>query len=163
MAPTPTPTAIVDELRRADQWTDQEAERVRVVADFVQSLMNDHDFETVRQRHGSDDYTQHNRNIPDGIAGLIGNLETLTKRFPQFSYDVKHVFVDGDHVIFHSHATTKHAHRGDDGKGLNIIDVWRVVDGEIAEHWDAIQPLAGSMRLYNLLTGGRVRNTNGVF
>ena len=67
------------------------------------------------------------------------------------------------HVIVHSHATLKAAHRGDDSKGMNIIDTWKVEDGELVEHWDAVQGISMDMRLYNLFAGGKVRNTNGVF
>ena len=54
-------------------------------------------------------------------------------------------------------------HRGKDGEGLNIFDTWKIVDGEIVEHWDALQPMSLFMRFYNWLTGGAVRNNNGVY
>ena len=54
-------------------------------------------------------------------------------------------------------------HRGDERKGLNIIDSWRVVDGLIGDHWDAVQPLDTFMRFYTFLTGGRTHNDNGTF
>ena len=83
--------------------------------------------------------------------------------YPEYSYDVKHIYADGDHVVFHSHATLKKEDRGNDRKGMNIIDTWRIEDGRIVEHWDAIQPLDRGMRLFVLLNGGNIRNSNGVF
>lgn len=158
-----TVAAIDRTLLARPDWGAEEAERVALIADFVQLVMNDHDYDEARRRFANSSYVQHNRNIPDGMEGLLQNLVDLTKRFPEFSYDVKHAYVDGDRVIFHSHATMRAKHRGNDRQGLNIVDVWRVVDGQIVEHWDAIQPLAFSMRLYNLVTGGRLRNQNGPF
>lgn len=118
---------------------------------------------SVRSRFDGDAYVQHNRSIPDGITGLVEYLQDFTKRYPEYSYDVKHVHVDGDHVTFHSHVTIKASHRGDESKGFNIIDTWHVVDGMIGDHWDAIQPLSTSMRLLALFVGGRKANTNTVF
>ncbi|MEL6981351.1 MAG: nuclear transport factor 2 family protein, partial [Actinomycetota bacterium] len=118
---------------------------------------------SARNRFGASAYVQHSRGIPDGIEGLFNYLEGLTKRFPGYSYDVKHVHADGDYVTFHSHATLKSSHRGNDRKGLNIIDTWRLSDGQIVEHWDAIQPLSASMRFLALVTGGRAKNTNSIF
>lgn len=146
-----------------DHWTPRERANVERVADFIQLLMNDHDYDAVLSRFDAGTYVQHNRNIPDGIPGLVAYLKDITKRFPEYAYDVKRIDVDGDNVTFHSHATMRAKHRGNDRQGFNIIDTWRLVDGEITDHWDALQPLSFSMRLLGLLTGGKIANSNGVF
>lgn len=46
---------------------------------------------------------------------------------------------------------------------MNIIDTWRIEDGRIVEHWDSIQALDFSMRVYSLISGGDIANENGVF
>ena len=144
-------------------WSDVEQQNARTLADFVQLLMNEHDFEQVRERFSSGTYVQHNRAIPDGIDGLTDYVSGLVKRFPDYSYDVRHIVASGDLVVFHSHVTLRKAHRGNQKKGFIIIDMWRVVNGEIANHWDAIQPLDLTARLITLFGGGRVRNTNGIY
>ncbi len=151
------------EKLKKSHWTPEELENVELIADFVQKLMNNHDFEYVLKRYGNASYTQHNRNIPDGIDGLASVLRDFTKRFPDYCYDVKQIIADGDQVVFHSHATLKKNHRGNDRKGLNIIDNWKIRNGEIVEHWDSLQPLDGFMRFYVLMNGGKIRNANGVF
>ena len=157
-----TPTIDTSALNRSD-WTEAEQRNVALIADFVQLVMNEHDYDEARHRFGHHRYTQHSRSIPDGMPALIDYLEDLTKRFPEYSYDVKRITADGDLVTFHSHATMKRAHRGNDGKGFNIIDTWRIADGEVAEHWDAIQPLGTDMRLFTLFAGGRTKHENGIF
>ena len=97
------------------------------------------------------------------MYALVEFVADFAKRVPDYTYDVKRMLVDDDYVTFHSHATIRKAHRGNDKKGLNIIDTWRIKDGTIVEHWDAIQPLDAFMRFYVLLSGGRIRNNNGVF
>ncbi|REL34674.1 nuclear transport factor 2 family protein [Thalassotalea euphylliae] len=144
-------------------WTAQELENAEVITDFVQNLMNNHNFDYVLERYNDSAYTQHNRNLPDKVTGLVSFLQEFVEDYPDYSYDVKHIYVDGDYVIFHSHATLKKEHRGNDEKGMNIIDTWRLENGRIVEHWDSIQALDGFMRFYSLISGGNIRNENGVF
>ncbi len=149
-------------LKKAS-WSAEETQNVTLITDFVQHLMNNHDFDYVQEKYNNGLYLQHNRNITNGIAGVIDTVKNFAKTYPEYTYDVKHIYADGNYVIFHSHATIKKKHRGDDTKGLNIIDTWKIENGKIVEHWDAIQPLDFSMRLFVLLNGGKIRNSNGVY
>ncbi|BDX04863.1 nuclear transport factor 2 family protein [Planctobacterium marinum] len=144
-------------------WSAEDRKNVNTVADFVQNLMNNHNFDYILKNYNDSAYVQHNRNLPDKITGLVGFLQEFVSDYPGYSYDVKHIYVDGDHVIFHSHATLKEEHRGNDQKGMNIVDIWRLEDGRIVEHWDSIQALDSFMRFYALVSGGNIENDNGVF
>ena len=146
-----------------NSWTEQELANAALITDFVQNLMNNHNFEYVLERYNDSSYVQHNRNLPDKITGLVSFLKEFVEGYPEYSYDVKHIYVDGDYVIFHSHATLNKDDRGNDKKGMNIIDTWRLENGKIVEHWDSIQALDGFMRFYSLINGGDIKNTNGVF
>lgn len=144
-------------------WTEQELANATLITDFVQNLMNNHNFDYILERYNDSSYVQHNRNLPDKITGLVGFLKEFVEDYPDYTYDVKHIYVDGDYVIFHSHATLKKDDRGNDKKGMNIIDIWRLEDGRIVEHWDSIQALGTLMRFYSLINGGNIQNANGVF
>lgn len=144
-------------------WTEQELANATLITDFVQNLMNNHNFDYILERYNDSSYVQHNRNLPDKITGLVGFLKEFVEDYPDYTYDVKHIYVDGDYVIFHSHATLKKDDRGNDKKGMNIIDIWRLEDGRIVEHWDSIQALDTLMRFYSLINGGNIQNANGVF
>ena len=144
-------------------WSNDDRNNAEAVIEFVQLIMNDHNFNEIKLRYAGSPYKQHNRNIANGIDGVVKTVGDLVKNSPEFSYDVKHIFVDGEYVILHSHVTLKAKHRGDDSQGLNIVDTWKVIDGKLVEHWDAIQGISFSMRLYGLISGGKVRNHNGVF
>lgn len=157
-----TLTVELDELARPN-WTPEEAANAKLVAEFVRLLMNEHDFDAVRHGFDSSAYTQHNHGIADGLEGVIETVSDLARRFPDYTYDVKHIAVDGDMVVFHSHATLRRSHRGNTRKGFNITDRWRVVDGRVVEHWDSIQPMDLFARFYSLVSGGRVRNENGTY
>ncbi|MEM1081278.1 MAG: nuclear transport factor 2 family protein [Pseudomonadota bacterium] len=157
------PVQLDIESFQQPHWSQQEVENVALIGDFVQRLMNDHDFDAVLQRYNNSRYVQHNRNIPDGIEGLVGFLQLFVQQYPDYSYEVQHVYADGTFVIFHSHATLRKQDRGNDRMGLNIIDTWRIEDGQIVEHWDAIQALDDALRQSALETGAIIRNDNGVF
>ena len=154
---------IANEELYSSDWSEKERDNVNTVVEFMQLLMNEHKFDEVLEKFKNNRYTQHNRNLPDGFENLVIYVKDFAKKFPEYSYDVKRIIADGDYVTFHSHVTIKATHRGDDSKGLNIMDTWKLEDGQITKHWDAIQPLDLMLRFYLFLTGGSIRNHNGVF
>ncbi len=151
------------EQLRKDNWSIGETRNVQLVLDFVQLLMNNHEFSRVLKKFGNPHYRQHNRSIPDGMEALVKYVQDFTRRFPDYSYDVKHVYADGEYVIFHSQITTNKKDRGNDSKGFNVCDTWRIENGQIVEHWDSLQPMNGFLRLYFWLIGGKIANRNGVY
>ncbi len=144
-------------------WSAQEEENVKVVLDFFQNLMNEHNFDYTLTNYGGGSYLQHNRAIPNEIEGLVGYVKTMVKRFPDYSFNVKKVFADGDFVVLHSHTTMNAKHRGNEEKGFIITDTFKLKNGKLAEHWDAIQPIDFFSRLLMLATGGSRGNTNSTF
>lgn len=144
-------------------WTAEEKANANLVVDFFQHLMNEHDFEYTIKTFDKGPYIQHNRAIPEGISGVVSYVKTLVKRFPDYSFDVKRIISSGDFVVLHSHATLKAEHRGKDSKGFIITDTFRIEEGRLAEHWDAIQPLDFFTRFLILLTGGQIANNNPAF
>ena len=161
-ANTKVPQIIFDNYAQ-EHWTKQENENVKVVIDFFQHLMNEHDYEYTLQKHSGNSYLQHNRAIPNEIEGVVGYVKAMVKRFPEYSFNVKKVFADGDYVVLHSHATMKAKHRGNEKKGFIITDTFKLKYGKLAEHWDAIQPIDFFSRFLMLVTGGTVGNNNPTF
>ena len=157
-----TPKINFDRHKK-DSWSEQESNNVRLMVDFMQMLMNEHQFDQVLKQFGNPHYRQHNRSIPDGLEALVKYVKDFVKRSPDYSYDVKHIHADGDFVMFHSHITTSKKDRGNDRKGINVMDTWRIKNGMIVEHWDALQPMNGFLRFFFWLVGGKIANRNGVF
>ena len=157
------PAQIPFDQLKQDHWSDQETKNAAVVVDFFQRLMNEHDFDYTLKTYAGGSYIQHNRAIPAEISGLVGYVKTLTKRFPDYSFDVKRIIASGDFVVLHSHATLKAAHRGNEKKGFIVTDTFRLEDGHLREHWDALQAIDFSTRLLMLLTGGTIGNNNPTF
>lgn len=61
--------------------------------------MNNHNFDYVLERYNDSAYTQHNRNLPDKVTGLVGFLQEFVEDYPDYSYGVKHIYVDGGAMI----------------------------------------------------------------
>ena len=82
----------------------------------------------------SPDYIQHNQMVAPGLASLKAFLDMIRAETPEAVHDVKRAFVDGDHVTVHYHVR-----RWPGDTGWAVIDIFRVEDGLIAEHWDVMQ------------------------
>ncbi|MGV3553847.1 MAG: nuclear transport factor 2 family protein [Croceibacterium sp.] len=92
-------------------------------------------------------YIQHNQLAEPGREGLKRFLDMIREQTPEAVHDVKRAFVDGDHVTVHYHVR-----RWPGDAGWAVIDIFRLEDGLIAEHWDVMQ---------DVVEGGP--NPNGVF
>ena len=79
-------------------------------------------------------YIQHSQLAPPGRDALKAFLDMIRAETPQAVHDVKRAFVDGDHVVVHYHVR-----RWPDDLGWAVIDIFRIEDGLIAEHWDVLQ------------------------
>lgn len=114
--------------------TQQEINKQNVL-DFYDCLINRKDFEAARAYVGPG-YTQHNPLWPSGIDGMRTFAETLKRDFPQARSEIKRAFADGDHVILHIHSV-----RTPGSRGRAIVDIFRMEQGKIVEHWDVIQDI----------------------
>ena len=61
---------------------------------------------------------------------------SCAKNFRTRRSEIKRSFVDGDYVILHVHAVREPGTRGN-----AIIDIFKLENGKIVEHWDTVQPI----------------------
>jgi predicted SnoaL-like aldol condensation-catalyzing enzyme len=102
---------------------------------------------TVLDRLFSDDYKQHNPQIPNGIAAIKSLLHNLPC---DFEYRPGLVVADGDYVVVHGR------YIGWGPKPIVGVDIFRVAGGKIAEHWDVLQeevPAEQSVNGNDMFTG----------
>ena len=85
---------------------------------------------TVLDRLFSDDYKQHNPQIPNGTAAIKSLLRDLPR---DFEYRPGLVVADGNYVMVHGR------YIGWGPKPIVGVDIFRVTGGKIAEHWDVLQ------------------------
>jgi len=82
------------------------------------------------------DYIQHSPLAATGAAALKTFLDWARTHSPDAKHHVKRVFVDGDHVIAHVHVVI---HPGE--RGNAVVDIFRIENGKIVEHWDVAQEI----------------------
>ncbi|WP_430641795.1 nuclear transport factor 2 family protein [Bradyrhizobium macuxiense] len=112
----------------------QEANRKAVLA-FYEKGLNQKDADAALAYVG-DRYVQHNPNAADGPEGFRKFIAFLREKFPNSHSEIKQSFVDGDYVILHVHAVREPGTRGN-----AIIDIFKLENGKIVEHWDVVQPI----------------------
>ena len=115
--------------------TPQEEANKKAVLEFYEAGINRKDFEAASKYFGSR-YIQHNPNAPDGIEGFKTFIGFLKEKFPNSKSEIKRSFAEGDYVILHVHAVREPGQRGS-----AIVDIFRLENGKIVEHWDVVQTI----------------------
>ncbi|MDU6668934.1 MAG: ester cyclase, partial [Bradyrhizobium sp.] len=112
----------------------EEERNKAIVLDFYDQGLNRKDFAAASKYLGT--YIQHNPNAEDGPEGFRKFIEFLKAKYPQSHSEITKVLVDGDFVILRVHAIREPGTRGN-----AIVDIFRLKDGKIEEHWDSVQPI----------------------
>ena len=113
----------------------EEANR-QLVINFYTQVFNEHDVAGASEAI-ADDYIQHNPTVATGKAAFVEFATGLLAANPDASGSIVRSAAEGDLVWLHVHAGGDE----DGAGGLAIIDIFRVEDGKIAEHWDVLQPV----------------------
>ncbi len=124
-----------------------------IVDTFCNDVFRNHDLSRL-DTYMRDDYIQHNPDASQGKAGFIDFFEIIFKAIPDFQYTHRKTVAEGDIVMVYS--TTTGTHTGGEWLGkpatgnrlnFNVVDIFRVQDGKIAEHWD----VADTFKLFGQL------------
>lgn len=110
----------------------EEANR-KLVVDFYDSVFNGHKVAD-GAKVIADEYKQHNPRVPDGKAPFVSFFTDFFAKNPNARARIVRSAANGDLVWLHVHATN-----GADDRGMAIVDIFRVKDGRIVEHWDVLQ------------------------
>lgn len=82
------------------------------------------------------DYIQHKPTLPDGREPVISFLEGLLERFPDRIFTIHRVIASDDLVAVHYHSQAN-----PDDLGFAVVDIFRVENCRMVEHWDVVQPV----------------------
>ena len=113
--------------------TPQEQQTLDLVLTMYREVLIRMDSSKVEQ-YLSPAYLQHSSLAEPGLAALKGFLDKGRAESPDARQEIKRAFVDGDHVVVHVHVV-----RWPGDPGLAVVDIFRVADGRIVEHWDVLQ------------------------
>lgn len=107
---------------------DQARRNTEIVLTAMRELFGEKDL-TALDRYWSEPYVQHSPGMPGGLDTLRAAVPGLVG----FSWEPKRVAAQGDLVFTHSLV-----HGWAPGPVV-IVDVFRLENGRIVEHWDVVQ------------------------
>jgi predicted SnoaL-like aldol condensation-catalyzing enzyme len=101
-----------------------------LVLEAFDTLFNQCDY-IAAERYWSPKYIQHSAHIPPGREGLFNLVKSIP---PTLKYEPGTIVADGDFVMVHGRYSGL-------GQPVNwiIVDILRIEDGMLVEHWDVIQ------------------------
>ena len=106
---------------------EREARNKTLVLEAFDALFNRRDFEAA-ERYWSPDYVQHSAGIGPGRDGLFALVRSLRRQ-----YESALAVAEGDHVMVHVRFS------GGGRPTRIVVDILRIEEGRIAEHWDVMQ------------------------
>lgn len=111
----------------------QEETNRTLVLEFYDTFFNLHKVDEAA-KVVAEDYIQHNPTVPDGKEPFVSYYRDFFKKTPGSRARIIRSAVEGDIVWLHVHSVNDEKDRGE-----AVLDVFRVKDGKIVEHWDVIQ------------------------
>ena len=128
--------SVLEEARELRELKQQEAANVVAVRKCIDLLFTQKNLARAKAECFGDVYIQHNPAAANGTDAMVANLTKMFAENPQMSFEVKRTAAEQDLVWVHSHAKFT-----PDSTGLAVVDIFRMKDGRVVEHWDVIQPV----------------------
>jgi predicted SnoaL-like aldol condensation-catalyzing enzyme len=118
------------EPRRAEMNQSTTQRNKAFVLEAFETLFNKKDF-VAAEKFWSSNYIQHSAHIPQGRDGLFGLIKSTPH---EMKYENSLIMAEGDMLMLHGRFS---------GLGLPanwiVVDIVRIENGLVAEHWDVIQ------------------------
>jgi len=111
--------------------TNSSSERNKaIVLEAFDTLFNKRDY-AAAERFWSPNYIQHSAHIPPGREGLFNLIKQAP---PTAKYENGSILAEGDLLMLHG----RFSNLGQPANWI-VVDIVRVKDGILVEHWDVIQ------------------------
>ena len=101
---------------------------------FYDLAFNQRKPEEAVQRYVGAYYRQHNPMAGDGPTPFIGFVKWITSEHPALRMEFKRFIAEDDLVTVHTHMVPAPGARG-----TAVMDIFRLENGKIVEHWDVLQ------------------------
>ncbi len=131
--------AIYNRHRNSSTYSAKEQANLEVCTRMYHDMLFKFDASLI-DRYLPADYVQHSTAASNGREGLRAFFANRADRFPDVRMKIMAQFADGDFTIFHIH-TVREA--GD--PGMSIIDIFRMEDGMVREHWEVLQEIPADL------------------
>ncbi len=125
----------------------------KIVIDFYELAFNQHRPTEAAKKYIGNKYIQHNPNVPNGAAAFYNYFEGHFKKNPESHVIIKRALADGDLVALHLHSKENKA-----DLGRAIVDIFRLENGKIVEHFDVVQAVPEKTANGNTMFEGSKEN-----
>jgi len=116
--------------------TPQEEANAQLIRDLFDKVLIPMD-KTLVDAFIAEDYLQHSSLAEPGREALKDWLDFVRAETPQATQRVYRILAEDDHVVSHQHVI-----RWPGDTGFAVMDIFRIADGKIVEHWDVVQALS---------------------
>lgn len=132
--PNQVAVAVTNNTLNAISATQQAEQNKKIVIDFYEGVFIKHQVKDYADRYIGSQYIQHNPHVPDGKAPFVEYFTGYFKKNPDAKSVIKRAVAEGDLVFLHVHST-----QNSQDRGVAVVDIFRVENGKIVEHWDVQQ------------------------
>ncbi len=109
-------------------------ENKKNVLDFYDLAFNRHKPSDAAKKYMAANYIEHNPHALNGADAFAKYFEVYLKDNPQFKTIIHRVIAENDLVVLHANSK-----KNDKDLGMAVIDIFRLRNGKIVEHFDVIQ------------------------
>jgi predicted SnoaL-like aldol condensation-catalyzing enzyme len=127
-------TAMAEDLVEANK---------KVIGEFAEALFVKKDLSAV-ERYVRSDYIQHNPLVNQGAEGFREFFSAWFGSVPDWNYTLKKIVAEGSEVwVYGTYAGTLERDwlgiaASGQGYGFDAVDLFRLQDGKLVEHWDVM-------------------------
>jgi len=114
----------------------------KVVQEFFEVVFQNHDLNAV-SRYMHEDYIQHNPDVDQGMKGFVAFHKGYFAAIPDSFATINRMIAEDDMVFVYYTITGTHTGEGflhykPTGNKINfdVVDMYRLRDGKLCEHWD---------------------------
>lgn len=105
-----------------------------VVRSFYQEFFNEHVIESA-DTYVREDYIQHNPGVDQGRESLKSAFADKFMEQPEFNLQIQMLIAEKDMVAVYLKNIAP-----DGSTRCRVVDIYRLEDEMLAEHWDVLQP-----------------------
>ncbi len=114
-----------------------------LMSDFAQQVFVNKDLSNLNA-YMHKDYIQHNPSVAQGSEGFKIFFNDWFTAIPDFNYELKNIIANDDYIWVYGNYSGTHSNEwlgipaSNAEYQFDAIDIFRVEDGKLAEHWDVM-------------------------